>query len=165
MKKIIALTISIVLLVTLCACAKTGGEPAPEVQNEVEESNTENPETSEMDNLKLKINDVQVNVTWEDNESVKALEKLASEGPVTIVMSPYGGFEQVGSIGETLPSNDTNIRTQAGDIMLYTSSQMVIFYGSNSWAYTRLGKITDKSAKELGELLGGSSVTVTVTAK
>ena len=78
MKKIIALTISIVLLVTLCACAKTGGEPAPEVQNEVEESNTENPENSEMDNLKLKINDVQVNVTWEDNESVKALEKLAS---------------------------------------------------------------------------------------
>ncbi len=165
MKKIIALTLSIALMLTLCACAKTGRESVPEVQNETENTEVEKPESNEMDNLKLKINDVQVNVSWEDNESVKALSKLAAEGPVIIEMSPYGGFEQVGSIGTTLPSDDTNIRTQAGDIMLYTSSQMVIFYGSNSWAYTRLGKITDKSAKELGELLGGSGVTVTVTAE
>lgn len=73
--------------------------------------------------------------------------------------------EQVGSIGETLPSNDTNIKTKSGDIMLYSSDQMVIFYGSNSWAYTRLGKITNKSAGELKELLGGDGVTVTVIAE
>ena len=76
-----------------------------------------------------------------------------------------GGFEQVGSLGETLPSSDTNITTKAGDIMLYTGSQMVIFYGSNSWAYTRLGRITDKSDSELKELLGGAGVTVTITAE
>ena len=65
---------------------------------------------------------------------------------------PDTGFEQVGPIGTTLPSNDTSIKTHAGDIMLYTSDQMVIFYGSNSWSYTRLGKITGKSQSELRDL-------------
>jgi len=71
----------------------------------------------------------------------------------------------IGPIGTTLPSNDTSIKTHAGDIMLYTSDQMVIFYGSNSWSYTRLGKITDKSPSELRDLLSGSSVTVTIMAE
>ena len=115
--------------------------------------------------MKLKINDTQVNVAWENNESVKALAKLAENGPVTIETEPFGGFEQVGSIGATLPSSDTSIKTKAGDIMLYTSDHIVIFYGSNSWAYTRLGKITDKSKSELQDLLGGYGVTVTITAE
>lgn len=115
--------------------------------------------------MKMTINDTEVKVSWENNESVKALAKMAENGPVTIETEPYGGFEQVGSIGQTLPSNDTNIKTKAGDIMLYTSSQMVIFYGSNSWAYTRLGKITDKSNSELRDLLSGYGCKVTITAE
>jgi hypothetical protein len=90
---------------------------------------------------------------------------MAETGSVTIKTEPYGGFEQVGSIGTTLPSNDTDIRTNSGDIMLYSGSQMVVFYGSNSWAYTRLGKITDKSDSELRELLGGDGVTVNITSE
>lgn len=115
--------------------------------------------------MKMTINDTEVKVSWENNESVKALAKMAENGPVVIETEPYGGFEQVGSIGQTLPSNDTNIKTKAGDIMLYTSSQMVIFYGSNSWAYTRLGKITDKSNSELRDLLSGYGCKVTITAE
>ena len=57
-----------------------------------------------------------------------------------------------------------SIKAKPGDIMLYTSGQMVIFYGSNSWSYTRLGRITDKSASELRELLDGRGITVTITA-
>ncbi|MBQ6315476.1 MAG: hypothetical protein IJI11_07790 [Mogibacterium sp.] len=123
------------------------------------------PEDEEEITMNMTINDTKVTVEWENNASARALAELAKKGPVNIQMNAYGGFEQVGSIGETLPSRDTNIRTKAGDIMLYTSDHMVIFYGSNSWAYTRLGRITDKSASELRDLLSGKGVTVTVTAE
>ncbi|SKA71111.1 hypothetical protein SAMN02745111_02159 [Eubacterium uniforme] len=76
-------------------------------------------------------------------------------------MSKYGGFEQVGSIGSVLPSNDKDITTECGDIVLYSSNQMVIFYGSNSWEYTRLGKI-NMSKAQIKELLSGDNVTVTI---
>ena len=51
--------------------------------------------------------------------------------------------------------------TQAGDIVLYASNQIVVFYGSNSWAYTRLGHITDRSGEEMALLLGNGDVTIT----
>ena len=41
--------------------------------------------------------------------------------------------------------------------------RMVVFYGSNSWAYTRLGHITDKNPKEMTELLSGGNVTITLS--
>ena len=78
-------------------------------------------------------------------------------------MSMYGGFEQVGPIGKDLPREDRQTTTQAGDIVLYSGNQLVIFYGSNSWAYTRLGKIVDKSASKLTELLGSGDAAVTLT--
>ena len=110
----------------------------------------------------MKIGEEAVTITWEDNESVAALVELLREQPMSIQMSMYGGFEQVGSFGTSLPRDDKQTTTQAGDIVLYSGSQMVVFYGSNSWAYTRLGKITDKSAGELEELLGNGDVTITL---
>lgn len=110
----------------------------------------------------MKINDEAVTVTWEDNESVAALTELLREQPLSIQMSMYGGFEQVGAFGTSLPSDDEQTTTRAGDIVLYSGSQMVVFYGSNSWSYTRLGRITDKSAGELKEMLGGGDVTITL---
>ena len=104
-----------------------------------------------------------MSVTWEDNESVAALKELVKEAPLTVPMSMYGGFEQVGSLGTSLPRNDRQTTTQAGDVVLYAGNQLVLFYGSNSWAYTRLGRIADKSAPELKELLGGGDVTVSLT--
>lgn len=169
--------ISMILMICaffMAACSQDQGmtgsvdqnnEETEETQDAVSAEDTDPDADEETFTMRMKINDTDVNVAWENNASVKALAELASAGPVTIQTSAYGGFEQVGSIGTTLPSNDTNIKTKAGDIMLYTSDQMVIFYGSNSWAYTRLGKITDKSASELRDLLSGSGVTVTVTAE
>ena len=113
--------------------------------------------------LLLEINGVGVKVAWEDNESVSELAKLVSSAPLTVEMSMYGGFEQVGSLGTTLPQNDVQTTTQAGDIVLYSGDQIVIFYGSNSWAYTRLGRITDKTAAEMTALLGNGNVTVTLS--
>jgi hypothetical protein len=112
--------------------------------------------------LQMKIGDTEVAVDWEVNESIEALKELCREAPLTISMSMYGGFEQVGSIGQSLPRNDRQTTTQAGDIVLYSGNQIVVFYGSNSWAYTRLGHIADKSAQEMAELLGGGDVTITI---
>lgn len=125
----------------------------------------ENSNTNMEKTMKLYINNKEVKVNWEDNESVKALMKLVNNKDLTINMSMYGGFEQVGSIGTSLVRNDKQITTQAGDIVLYSGNQIVVFYGSNSWAYTRLGKITDKNAQQLKELLGNGDVTVTITAE
>ena len=113
-------------------------------------------------NMYLKINDVTLNVAWEDNESVNALKKLVQAKDLAINMSRYGGFEQVGSLGQSLPRNDVQTTTSAGDIMLYSGNQIVIFYGSNTWAYTRLGKVTDKTADEMTELLSKADVTLTL---
>ena len=170
------LVLSILLLfciITISACTQDQEVPDPADQGKAETTETQKAESSDEADLdideetytmKMKINDTDVKVSWENNDSVKALSELASQGDVTIEMNAYGGFEQVGPIWTTLPSTDTSIKTHAGDIMLYTSDQMVIFYGSNSWSYTRLGKITDKAASELRELLSGRGITVTITA-
>ena len=88
---------------------------------------------------------------------------MCSDTPLTIQMSMYGGFEQVGSIGSSLPRNDVQTTTGAGDIVLYSGNQIVVFYGSNSWAYTRLGHITDQDAAGMAELLGNGDVIVTIS--
>ena len=111
--------------------------------------------------MHMKINDVPVSVEWEDNKSVEALRKNL---PLTVKMSMYGGFEQVGSLGRSLPRNDKRITTHAGDIVLYSGNQIVVFYGSNTWAYTKLGRITDKTPSELADLLGESDAVITISA-
>ena len=115
--------------------------------------------------LGMLVNDTEVSVQWEDNDSVRALMELVREEPLTIAMSPYGGFEQVGPLGHELPRNDTQTTTAGGDIVLYNGNQIVVFYGTNSWPYTKLGHITDKTAAELNELLAGSAVTITITCE
>lgn len=112
--------------------------------------------------MKLMLGDTAVTVKWEENESVKALKELCKVKPLTIKMSKYGGFEQVGSIGQSLPKSDSRTTTQSGDIVLYSGDQLVVFYGSNTWEYTRLGKITNKSADELSQILGHDDVTITI---
>ena len=111
--------------------------------------------------MQMRIGDTLVAVEWEDNESVRALKNLCSDTPLTIQMSMYGGFEQVGSIGTSLPRNDVQTTTGAGDIVLYSGNQIVVFYGSNSWAYTRLG--TDQDAAGMSKLLGNGDVTITIS--
>ena len=112
--------------------------------------------------MRMKIAETAVSVEWEANEAVEALKCLCAEGPLEIQLAMYGGFEQVGAIGTDLPRNDRQTTTRAGDIVLYAGDQIVVFYGSNSWAYTRLGRITDQSAEDLARLLGNGDVTLTI---
>ena len=166
----IGLIISMLLLI-LPACdggqsgadeSEKAAEPAETVQQEdIEEADEKDDIEKEEIDMKMTINDTEVTVEWVDNESVKALAERVAERTLTMQLSAYGGFEQVGAIGgETLPSSDVQTVTKPGDIVLYSGNQMVIFYGSNSWSYTMLGKITDKTEAELKELLGVNEVTV-----
>ncbi len=139
------------------------GNEAP-AQNAEAQSEEHTKEDEEME-LKLTIADTPVSVEWQDNESVKALKELAEEGPLTVEMEMYGGFEQVGSLGSRLPSSDSQTTTSCGDIVLYSSDRIVIFYGSNSWSYTRLGRITDKSGEELRSLLSNGDVSITIAVE
>lgn len=137
-----------------------------QIQSEPDQIQSEQNEENRLEqkemSILMKINDEAVIVVWEENESVAALKEILLEQALSIQMSMYGGFEQVGPFGTSLPRNDKQTTTQAGDIVLYSGNQMVVFYGSNSWAYTRLGKITDKSEMELEELLGNGDVTITL---
>lgn len=111
--------------------------------------------------LKMKINEQELPVIWEDNESVHALMEFVSKGPITIEMSMYGGFEQVGPLGTGLPRDDVQTTTHAGDVVLYSGNQIVVFYGSNSWAYTRLGHI-ELAQQEMIDLLSNGDITITL---
>ena len=171
--------LSLLLVITMaalcigCGSAKRAATSAPEPEQSPEVTPTEempvmeqaqdsNAESEDAETMRMKINETDVEVAWEDIESVEALKELARDS-LRIQMSMYGGFEQVGSIGKSLPRNDSQTTTQAGDIVLYSGNQLVVFYGSNAWAYTRLGRITDKSASELTELLGSGDAAITLT--
>lgn len=193
MKKLVALVVVLLLSITLTACGNVQNKAESKSQSEksantisdsssvlestiTSEENTDDaqkPQTSTEDNgaseeteekaLKMTIGSTSVSVKWEDNESVNYLKELCRDQPVIISMSMYGGFEQVGSIGSDIPRNDVQTTTASGDIVLYSGNQLVVFYGSNSWAYTRLGHITDKTSQEMTELLSGGNVTITLS--
>ena len=169
MKRTIIFLISLIIISTLVACGKSTNSSTPSNTDEPsttitspsdDNQTTKEDETANM-KLTLKIDGIEVDVIWADNDSVKALKNLAKDG-LTINMSKYGGFEQVGSIGSTLPSSDTRITTNPGDIVLYSSNQIVIFYDSNTWSYTKLGHI-NLSKSELTDLLGDEDVVITLS--
>ena len=145
-------------------------EQAKDNNTSTEKQETDNNSTTEEiikedKTMVLLINDTEIEVLWEDNESVKELEKMAEDKDISITMSGYGGFEQVGSIGTSITRNDVQMTTSSGDIVLYSGSNIVIFYGSNSWSYTKLGKVINKTDEELKELLSGSDIVMTIKLK
>ncbi|MDC7302452.1 cyclophilin-like fold protein [Agathobacter ruminis] len=163
--KMIMMTLSVFMMLCVSACS---GET--ESENIERESSEENVMSESVDDeaigdntMIMKIGDTKVNVEWEDNQAVEALRDMAKDGDITIQMSMYGGFEQVGSIGQSLPRDDKQTTTSSGDIVLYSGNQMVVFYGSNSWSYTRLGHISDKDEAEMADLLSNGDVTITIS--
>lgn len=109
--------------------------------------------------LNVQVGDQIFTATLEDNVAADAFVSMMEEEPVVIQMSDYSGFEKVGPLGRKLPSDNRQLTTQAGDIVLYNNNQIVIFYGPNSWSYTKIGKIDDLSGWE--DALGNGDVTVT----
>lgn len=174
MKRFIILITTFVLICTLVSCGRSTSssttEPSQPTTQEPstttgDNTTTQHSEDDELMNktLSLKIDNTEVDVSWLDNDSVTELKKLAKDG-LTIEMHMYSDFEQVGSLRTSITSSDTRITTSAGDICLYSSNQIVLFYGVNTWAYTKLGHI-NLSKSELTDLLGDGDVTITITLK
>ena len=170
-KNIIISTICVAMMLSISACSNDGKASNEDQNMKSITSQSENVDVESSENkmevretpMTMTIGDTKVNVDWEANSSVDALKELVSSGPLSIDMSMYGGFEQVGSIGQSLPREDKQTTTASGDIVLYSGNQMVVFYGSNSWAYTRLGHISDKTDAEIEALLSKGDVTITLS--
>ena len=148
---------AVVLVLCLAACS-TASHPSPTstISPESKEDTTVDTHT-----FYLTVEGVTFPATFADNQGAEALTDLLTDGPLTLSLEDYGGFEKVGSLGHSLPTSNTHISTQSGDIVLYQGNQIVLFYGSNAWSYTRLGQVTDLTGWQ--EALGHGDVTVTLS--
>lgn len=113
--------------------------------------------------MNIQISDNLLTATLVENSSTSALKDLLSKGPISINMRDYGSMEKVGLLGMNLPTNDQQITTEAGDIILYQGNALVIYYTPNSWNFTRLGKINNVTSEILKEILGDGNVTITIS--
>ncbi|MDE6741538.1 MAG: hypothetical protein K2J58_04325 [Muribaculaceae bacterium] len=111
----------------------------------------------------LTIGEKTMTATLVDNAATRELEALLEKGPISIQMSDYGGFEKVGALPQSFTTSNSQITTEPGDIMLYQGNNMVIFYGTNSWSYTRLGKIDEANTDNIRQFLGSGSISLTVS--
>ncbi len=98
-----------------------------------------------------------------DTDAARELVGKLQDGPATVSLHAYGGFEHVGPLPWALPQSDEQIITAAGDVMLYQGNQITVFHGSNSWAYTPLGHIEGATADSLLAALGDGNVDVTLS--
>lgn len=144
MKRIISLLIAVCCMFFHTACGTASDK----------DNDAQDPEGTKMI---VQIGDTKFTATLYDNAAVNEFVDMMKEGPVSIDMNDYSGFEKVGSLGKTLSAEDKQTTTEPGDIVLYNKNQIVMFYGSNSWSYTRIGKIDDLSGWK--EALGSGSIT------
>ena len=147
------LVMTLALLVMSC-----GGDEA-QAQTIKEEDMTEK--------LYITIGNQTLPVTLVKNNATEALMAALAANPITYEADDYGGFEKVGALGMSLPTSNQQLTTQAGDVILYSGNQIVLFYGSNSWSYTRLGRIEYESLEQLKSFLkaGQGSISVTLSAE
>lgn len=186
MERISIILYSLLLTISLTACSVGGIQPSttspsvapsPPVQavtppkqgdnttppaSEVPPENTtetEVPKEEADQSMQVTVGNKTFSATLAKNDAASAFVELIQNAPVVINMSDYSGFEKVGSLGTSLPTNNSSITANKGDIILYNGNQIVVFYGSNSWSYTRLGKIDDLSGWK--EALGDGDITIT----
>lgn len=132
-------------------------------KNDLNENIIVNNEVNETMKLYLNINDKTLIAALENNTSVDALIEKLKQNDITINMKDYANFEKVGSLGFNLPRNDKQITTEPGDIILYQGNSLTIYYDTNSWNFTKIGKIENVSENELKEILGDGDVKVTIS--
>lgn len=128
--------------------------------DEIEE-NTNIEDENSMNEFIIEVNNKKLIVEVEDNSTTKALFEKLKQGDVVITAHDYGNFEKVGDLGFSLPKEDVNITTKAGDLVLYQGNQISLFYNSNTWSYTKLGAIKNVSSNEIKDILGDGEVTLT----
>ena len=179
MKKVLLLSLCVLVLSGLVGCReKRRVSFENDISEEIIDNSTESQiSTGELEKteitdksaiedekeyMKLYFNDIEVPVIWENNQTVQELMEEAGKGDVVVQMSMYSDNEQVGSLEKSYTKNDEQITTHSGDIVLYSGDKIVVFYGSNSWAYTRLGKM-NISEGDVTEILSNRDITLKIT--
>jgi hypothetical protein len=158
MFRLLFISLLILLSPVLLSCEKVPDLTIPDTLKEEQNQNDPMP-----DRIKITVSGKTVSVLIEDNKATKALVAALRESPITYEADDYGGFEKVGSLGRSLPTSNNQITTQAGDVILYNGNQIVLFYGSNSWSYTRIGKMEYGSLDELKSFLKAGQGIINVT--
>ena len=148
MKELICTVMLYTMLFTVTACGNNKAVPQTEVTDM---------------KMKVQIGENTFTATLADNSSVDALKELMTDEPLTLNMSDYANMEKGADLGVTLPQNNEQMNAQAGDIILYQGRTFVIYYDTNSWSLTPIGKIDNVDAEELREVLGTGDVTVTLS--
>ena len=162
MKKLISIILSFILFAATACADGNGAKPS------------ESERLSEM-KIKIEITSDSGNHTLSarlaDNSSARAFYELLQKGSITVSMHDYGNFEKVGFLPSSLPRNDTQITTEPGDIILYQGNQITFYYDTNSWNFTRLGKVvsinstTPVTKPELKQILGKGNVTAVISVQ
>ena len=147
------------LLLSACASGEPARVTAAPAQRATDARDDAQTEEDAMMKMNVQVGESVFTATLERNAAVEALVEMLREAPVTLQLRDYAGFEKVGQLGTALPAEDSRITTRPGDIALYQGDQIVMFYGSNSWSYTRLGHIDDLASWE--EALGDGDIEAT----
>ena len=151
---LILIVIAVLVLVNRRPKVKVDNTPQ-EIQNETTIEVAKEPET-----IKIKVNNQVLDLELEKNSTVEAFMEKLKEKDVVVDAHDYHNFEKVGSLGFSLPRDDKNLTTQPGDIVLYQGNQVCIFYNSNTYDYTKLGRVKNANLKEI---LGDGDVTLIFT--
>lgn len=154
-----AICLVLVILLGVTGCAKSSVSSS---ENKGQGSTDTEIEISMVNKIKLTVGSDVIMAELADNDSAKELAELLQNGPITMPASNHGGFEKICELGTNLTSNDTQITTEIGDIMLYRGNQIAIFYDSNRWAYTRLAKVVEEDIDSLEKILSGEESTVVI---
>lgn len=156
MKRLLPLFLALLLALQATACASRDT-----VEAWIDSLELNRGDDTTVNKLTVSFGGHTYSATLEDNATAEAFAQLLQSkgGSMTISMSEYGGWEKVGSLGQTLPRNDAQTTTAAGDFVLYSGNQIVLFYGSNTWDYTRLGRLDDPSG--LRDALGSGDLDIT----
>ena len=152
----LALVITVAVLILIGCSSK---EEAPDTDTETTPSEIDAIKPSAV--IVIKANDTVMYASFEDNPSAEAFkDMLNTAGKITLGMSDYGGFEKVGELPWELPSNDKEFTAKRGDLILYEGNKITIYYGENTWNFTKLASIGNKTGEELKDILGDGDVTV-----
>ena len=157
--KILTALITLILLVCLTACefnysgatATMKNEPTPTERHSIQPTCV----------LVIQAGDKTLYAGLENNPSAEALKEKLSPAPITVDMDEYSGLEKIGDLPWELPTNDREITTDPGDIVLYQGNKIAIYYGKNTWSFTRLAKISNITREELLEVLTDDEIQVT----
>ena len=175
MKKIFAYIVAILLLSACSSDAASVASPSQSTIDDPHSSSSKitpvNSSSSESSKdpvpmkLKIHVNDTTFTATLANNSSAEAFAEYLSQGDLTLDMHDYGSFEKVADLPKSFPRNDTQIDTDAGDIILYQGKSITIYYDKNSWNFTRLGKIDNVDKVRLKQILGKGSVKATLSIR